>query len=75
MKYRCLQCEDPCVLEIAMKADFTPSWCPWGFVLGDNNAKWEEWPEEEQPRVCDCPNGSLCEFFDIETETCLYGKI
>jgi len=23
---------------------------------------------------CDCPQGSLCEFFDKETERCLYGR-
>ena len=30
MKYRYLGCEDPCVLEIAMKANILPDCCPWG---------------------------------------------
>lgn len=25
--------------------------------------------------ACHCANGSLCEFFEKENETCLYGKI
>jgi len=24
--------------------------------------------------VCDCPQGSICEFFNIKTENCMYGK-
>ena len=28
-----------------------------------------------ESRSCDCPKGSLCEFFEKEDENCLYGKI
>ena len=30
--------------------------------------------ETEWYPICQCPSGSLCEFFDKENEICLYGK-
>ena len=30
---------------------------------------------KRERKKCGCPNGSLCEFFNKETETCLYGDI
>lgn len=46
-KYRCLGCEDPCVLEIAMAADQLPHNCPW-----QGNVKWELWQAaQEQPNA------------------------
>jgi len=30
--------------------------------------------KDSERGVCDCPQGSICEFFDIKTENCMYGK-
>lgn len=48
-KYRCQQCEDPCVLEIAARASTPPEDCPWGGF-----SEWEEYPEPE-PKKERCP--------------------
>ena len=32
-------------------------------------------PEPAEAERCQCPIGSLCEFFEKENEVCLYGKI
>jgi hypothetical protein len=41
-KYRCLQCEDPCVLDIAMEAVCAPRCCPFGGA-----AVFEIWEDQE----------------------------
>lgn len=51
MRYRCLECEDPCVLEIAMKATVLPDCCPWG---EHENPAWAEWEESQQENEADC---------------------
>lgn len=45
MKYRCLGCEDPCVVEIAMKADRMPTQCLWG---DHERPQWEEWKDADR---------------------------
>lgn len=46
-KYRCMQCEDPCVLEIAMEATTVPKGCPFG-----GTATWEAM--DNTPDYCTC---------------------
>ena len=41
------------------------------------NPEYVDYLEREvrKQRVCDCPQAGICEFFDKETERCLYGEI
>lgn len=41
MEYICYECEDPCKLTIAMKADVNPDLCPWD-AWDEDSPKWKE---------------------------------
>ena len=46
MKYICFDCDDPCVLEIAMDADRIPDTCPWDLIC--DRGKRTAWKKMEE---------------------------
>jgi len=42
-------------------------------LLSQLEAELKKWGAEKEK--CCCPNGSICGFFHIGSEDCLYGKI
>jgi hypothetical protein len=65
--FECNHCGHECEISFIDKAT-PPEFCP---VDGTGGCKWEH----SKKTTCNCPQGSLCEFFEKEDESCLYGQI